>query len=623
MSSVPLDSVVIPQEENHPVTESVKLHGPPGTGKTTTSAARVAKLIRDHGYDIQDVAWATYRRSLAEDTLKRLAEWGVVNEKQLRNPDEGATRYIATTHAIANRCSSTSGNPVEKWQRNHFCQEKLGIPFYGGAPWDDTAGELLFKVFDWMKNNRLDPSVEDDAPDCPFYRDLQMEWPGGHLPDAWESWCEYKDKHDIIDFHEMLRAPLEQDTYPTSHVLVVDEYHDATPLMAHVCEHWMMYADIVIVAADPDQVVNAYDGASPRFYEKLGYPEVLLDTTYRVPEKHWKLATAMLGESPNHSAPPVNRPNGDGSVVQHRSPTFSYDSSRGWTFPSAETESSPPYIHENYTEEDEKTMFLARTKRQCDGICRALEEAGYLYHSQQKLPGWNQTGNKELKDRRRLYNALSALDGFEGHHIDDTEIELYDGQQMLGTFDDSVEDERPRDPRKTTLSPGTAATFLEYVNAQYLEETRNKTDDICNSIRYQKGAFTLTSFTEHVTDEFWNVYTNGSSSVSKLNSGDVGGRQRHALVNALKRHGNGHQIGDSGTDPLSVMTIHGAKGNEAENVAVYDGITSSIQNGMAEREQTRDNEFRTWFVALTRASKTLHVVGDGFNWMAPFIGDHL
>ena len=47
MTTIDLDDLDVAGIDDVPVTESVRLHGPPGTGKTTQSAARVGKLLRD------------------------------------------------------------------------------------------------------------------------------------------------------------------------------------------------------------------------------------------------------------------------------------------------------------------------------------------------------------------------------------------------------------------------------------------------------------------------------------------------------------------------------------------------------------------------------------------------
>lgn len=62
------------------------------------------------------------------------------------------------------------------------------------------------------------------------------------------------------------------------------------------------------------------------------------------------------------------------------------------------------------------------------------------------------------------------------------------------------------------------------------------------------------------------------------------------------------------------MTIHASKGQEATDVVVYNGITDTIKQAMRADEEARKNEWRVWYVALTRASERVHVMHDAFRW---------
>jgi len=63
-----------------------------------------------------------------------------------------------------------------------------------------------------------------------------------------------------------------------------------------------------------------------------------------------------------------------------------------------------------------------------------------------------------------------------------------------------------------------------------------------------------------------------------------------------------------------VLTIHASKGAEASNVVVFDGVTDTIVDSMDQSAGLRENEARTWYVALTRASKRLHIIRGAFGY---------
>lgn len=578
--------------EEYPPDASVKLHGPPGTGKTTQSAARVGRLLRDYGYDLSQVAWCTYRRSLAADTLERFVRWDLIDEHQLNDPHEGATRYIGTIHAVANRTVGDLPDPVKYGHKVDFCN-RMDLRFQAEKSWEDTEGKLLFNVFEWMRNNDLDPARPADINECPRVDDLRKHWMGD-IAAAWNKWEDYKAQKDIIGFHEMLEAPIKQEAVPTTDILVIDEYHDATPLISKLCEYWIKQAEIVIVAGDPNQVVNAYDGADPRFFEQLDLPRVLLDKTYRVPEEHWRAATQLLEKA--HDIPPVNR-DGHGRIIEYRSPTFAYSDDSDWDAPPPRSEGGPARIIDEYGTD---TLFLTRMQMQADGVGYALERAGILYRSQKDLNGWN---TESGATRLALFNSLQKIRGFAAGH--------FDRGGGLAAFG-----EEPRNPDTTEFSPNEAATLLDHTHAKYLAQSRSDTDDIVEEIRRKERTPSVSDLNEWVETEFWTRYTGGAGSVNRLNKGRLSDRDRMALIEALNRHDD--PVNPDSLD-VEVLTIHASKGQEAEDVVVYDGVSRRIRREMGSKESAYQNEWRTWYVALTRASKRLHLMRDGFEWTSSIV----
>lgn len=596
MSDLQLEDIDITGVEEHPVDTSVKLHGPPGTGKTTQSAARVATLLRDYDYELGDVCWATYRKSLAMDTLKRLAKWDIIDESELDEPHKGATRMIGTTHAVASRCVGDLPDPVEPWMKNDFC-ERLGIQYWTKEPWDESVGQKLFRVFEWMKTNCHEPWDPEQVRLCPFADDLRENW-DGDVSSVWNKWEDYKGQKDIIDFYEMLEAPIKNNEAPTDGILVIDEYHDATPLMAKLCEMWMDEAEVVIVAGDPNQVVNAFDGADPKFFEKLNLPKVLLDKTYRVGEEHWNVATSLLEKA--HDAPPVERAK-NASLTEYKSPMFGHSSDSGWDVPTPNRPGSPGDIMAKHGED---TLFLARTKMQADGVGKALELAGVPYYSQDKLHGWNRD---KVKDMPSLYNALQKIQPFGPEH--------FEGASGLARYKDAA-----GNPASVTLEHDEFATLLEYINAKYLVNRRSDVEDLCDEIRQNEMEMTVADLDQHVENEFWARHTAGAASVERLNKNGMSDRNRTALKNALKR--NNGPI-DPDKLEVGVMTIHASKGKEAQDVVVYDGVSRRVMQSMSSSDRSYNNEWRTWYVALTRASERLHIMRGGWQWTHSVIPDNI
>lgn len=606
MSDLELEEIDITGVDEHPPDSSVKLNGPPGTGKTTESAARVAKLVDGHGYEVSDVLWGTYRKSLATDTLDRLAGWGVFPESELSDPTEGPTRYISTLHACAYRLAGGDWDMVDGGDRRVFAEQR-NLRYDKNKPWDEPPGRLLFKVFDYAANNLLDLHKPAERDKVPMLDDLRDKYPG-NVATAWDEWQDYKKEHGKRDFWEQLAAPIRQGATPPHDVVVIDEYHDATPLMAKLAEQWIESAEVAIVAGDPLQVVNRYAGARPEFYNRVELPEVLLDTTHRVPEESWAVATHIL--SNGHTPPPVKRKK-TGSFHVGDSPRFTHSSENGWSVPAPGSPRSPAHIVENHGTD---TMFLTRTQKQATGVARALEEAGVLFEVQNSMDieGWGAV--EDMSERTALYNALQRL----------VDVSPDTGGGGYGL--DAYSSDRPaRTPGDVKLRSREAAALLDHTNHQYLAQSRSDTTEIANRWDQAGDAVGGGELDSYVESEFWSVYTRGRGAVRHLNGSASAGEgkaisdhDRGALKAALERNDAPVRSVDT-----RIYTIHASKGSEARNVVVYDGITKRIQNGMMEDEETAQNEYRTWYVALTRASANTFVLRGGFEWLLPFLPETL
>lgn len=604
MSTLKLEDIEITGTDVCAVDESVKLNGPPGTGKTTESAARVAELLDNHGYELDDVLWATYRHSLAMETIERLAEWGIIPESEQEDPSEGDTRFISTFHAVSNRLVGGIGDIAGYYHRSRFAG-KRNLRFDKRNAWDEPAGRLLFNAFDYAANNRLNLHKPHERDQVPVMDDLRDKY-AGDVGRAFDDWQDYKAQEDVYDFWEQLAAPLRRDITPSQDIVVIDEYHDATPLMAELAEKWVESAEVAIVAGDPLQVVNTYAGARPKFFNRVELPEVLLDTTHRVPEESWAVASEVLGNA--HTPPPVDRKK-SGSFHDGTSPRFSYSEGSGWSVPGAGTARSPGHIVEEY---DGSTMFLTRTQRQAAGIAKALEKCGVLFETQNSMDidGWG--AQEDMAERTALYNALQRLHG------------VSEGEDRQGGLQEFM-DRDGREPSDVRLRAREAAALLDHTNHKYLSESRDDVTDAANQIDNAETVVSGDELNQWVEPEFWQKYTRGSGSTRHLNGSanadkgkSIGDSDREAMKTALVKNDEPVRSVDT-----KVYTIHASKGTEARNVVVYDGITKSIENGMLESDRERKNEYRTWYVALTRADANTFVLRNAFEWTVPFLPESL
>lgn len=614
-----LQNATIAGTETAAVDESLRLHGPPGTGKSTQSALRIGALaVGEPQLRPSQMAVVTYRRSLADTIRKRLVKWGAVEVPDGVEPDsphsENPFQYWTTIHAAAARATGflrdlDSDDPLSGMvgyrAKQQFCRE-ADIDFRPPKPWLETRWTVFEDLYSYAKNNLLDvgqwravdadeltPLRADDGAERRL-DDFREQWGGGtSFEDVVRRWERFKNKHDAYDFYEQLEAALIGGTPPTR-LVVIDEYHDATPLMAAVSERWINAAETAIVAGDPDQVVNSYAGASPRFFEELGdrvdreMPIVRLNRSWRCPDEHFEAAARVLREERDV---PALTTAGPGEILRHSTSHYEHDGDQ-WHFPDVDAEGSPFRLWETFGPE---IMFLTRTQKQADGVAAALDAEGIIYRSQSDVGGSWET-------RLSLLRALDVLEG----------VRPETGGSAAGITD--YNGKARSTPGNRALSVDDARTLLKHTHGRYFDSDRTDRQQwLQHHERAEGDAVPLTEVDDHVTSNWWVRHNSGAAAIQHLTRLDE--RDRDALRAAWDRYDR-FDLQDIET---RILTIHASKGAEASDVVIFDGITGRIQDAVADDPDARENEARTWYVALTRASERIHIIRDSVSWTEEYL----
>lgn len=592
------------------VDENVRLWGPPGTGKSTQSALRTATRAEEEDLRAGDMTIVTYRKSLAGVVRRRLLDWGVVDE-------DASFDYWATIHAAASRATDFHERfpphderddlegMVDRRAEFRFCK-KLGLQHTPSRPWEETKWTVFRDLYNYAKNNLLDVGTYENVP-AKAQRSLESDLVAQRKLDAFfdewgttadfhavaEGWEDFKRHHGCYDFFAQLDAALGGRLPPMKHV-VIDEYHDATPLMAAVTERWVRNAETAIVAGDPDQVVNGYAGADPGFFEELGQrtgediPVVKLHRSWRCPDLHFEAAARVLSDQ--RPAPKLTTA-GSGKVHRWPAGHFEADENGQWVFPDEAEEGSPAWLWNQYGDD---ILYLTRTRKQANGVAAALDTAGVIYRSQNRVGG-------DWEKRLRLLSLLTMLESVEPPN------------EATPRMINGLTDRDEPNIEKYSLTVREAELLAKHSHGHYIED-RDALDSYLTWLNPETDTVPLTEWNSYITPKWWLRYTNGAKSIDELT--ELSGRDRVAMQEAADRYELPIDIGAVGT---RVLTIHASKGVEASNVVVYDGVTSQIIDSMDESDRLCENEARTWYVALTRASKRLHILRNAFDYTEPYL----
>jgi len=578
MSRFPIEGV-----DEYPVTESVLIDGPPGTGKTTQISERIEEFIRQTESDIDNVQLVTYRVSLADDIVDRLKEDGLVpasfNSKKSN---------IGTLHAICNRLlRDNTGidvtHKVSWYHKKVFC-ETHGLEFDGDSKKDKTAGKALFDIFGWMLSTKSTPQ---QVPQSKY--DELVELAGQHvdLRRLYKAWNDFKQNppvdefkdlekgDELYEFDELLLLVSEQRIIPYNvDLLVVDEMHDVYPAMYDVIQMWMdeMEDTTFIIAGDKHQVITEYQGATPEFYESIDLPEVSLPTTYRCPEEHVQYAHKVL--SHQFETPDVAADSNGGTITDVTAPRM-YENYHGeWTV--STSQNNPADLYDDYVDEGESAIFAVRINEQAKAIAKSLEDEGIPFISNSV----EDFKDSELMD---LYNAICKLKA----------IQDYSNIDVEGKF-----------------SPDELGAIIRSTRAGFISGNKGDVEFMFGDL---DGGYEITKINNILTEEYYNNIIQNNIEETMLES-----VEKDKLARLIDKH-NFELIQADGIT-TKILTIHASKGLEADNVFLYDAIPSQIYDSIATSKSALQNECRVWYVGATRSSDTLVIVRDAFDMRrSPFL----
>lgn len=580
--------------------ETYKVIGAPGTGKTTRVVGNpelgINGLFIENGdeYSLDEQMLVTYTNAGVDEAADRLMNMLDAPKYKI---EERVTTIHSACYGTLNDYGGFDGlereQVVDHWNKKNFCNAH-GLDFGWEDDEDDIMGadmeqgNALFRIYDWLQNNRIPLHKWDECP---------AEWNWDENPqDLLEKWEMWKKERDLIGFGDMIEkvvelgrkqvenlgwGPLfsdddmdtmelfemacEDDTHDPevvrgkgafvdTKVLYVDEVQDLTPLQ------WCWYllqklaCEKVYIGGDDDQTIYGWAGANPDFMlDEEGDFEVL-DRTYRIPENIWETCNGVIQQVDKRQEKEVT-PDGDGGkVITLRAPS---------------ARQILQYA------QDSEVMILFRARYQIDEFRDKLHEYGIPYDNMSTFDTWGDDIDILRDALAKIENGASSINGDE-----------------LRTMKEYAEDDMLRNSSDLTEK--------ETVMGQFSGIDMDRLDDVFR-VPDSYGSHDLTARNYlRETDEV-NYY------------------ETEAIMGNIEA-GNEHMD----TERVRIGTIHSSKGKEAETVILATDSTRTILENMAEEALGKnepvigpvpltDAERRVYYVGMTRASERLVLAQGAVN----------
>ncbi|MBI5387875.1 MAG: UvrD-helicase domain-containing protein [Verrucomicrobia bacterium] len=589
-----------------------------GTGKTRVITFRVAHMIQK-GIAPAHILAVTFTNKAAKEMKERVAQ--LVPREALRN-DEGkiAGPTISTFHSL---CVRILRQHIEKlgYRRNFVIydeSEQLGaikkILSHISAKGEKTDPKLIQSLLSRFKNNGANPNtIADESARAVAEHVLKRYDSALHA-------CNAVDFDDLLlltlklfkEHADVLAACRAKYRY-----VMVDEYQDTNATQFEMVKLLTQEHRNLCVVGDDDQSIYGWRGAEIANLLDLEkhFPEVKvikLEQNYRSTNVILNAANAVIKNNARRRGKKLWSDKGHGEKITLH--TFETDEEEARTIVE---EIEFQRLARKVPWRDQAILF--RTNQQSRPFEMALRAGGVKYHL---------IGGQSYFDRREVRDLLAYLKVFINPH-DDVSLLRIANVPARGLSDVTMERLLAASQQRhcsvfaamhhtdvqATFAPKTREAVLEFV--QFIEHTRaplQASQPLSLSVWAERW-LANTGYVEDLRRSEKNLETadnrvrNLKELIADLNGGAAvvvsPGERLAGFLEDLALDQEHEEEEENTGDAVTLITMHSCKGLEFPHVYVVGVEDGLIPHSRSKVEGTLDEERRLFYVAITRAMKSL------------------
>lgn len=295
--------------------KTIKIFGPPGTGKTYQLLRRIKYFLKK-GVSPHQIAYFSFTNKAVDETIERIAA-SLPGYK----PDDFS--YFSTIHSFAR--SQFSNIPVldpnDDMMQFHSDYGTVKVGYMQGYEDQKVFNNWSLRIYDRARNMKQDPIA--------LYKQQQKK--NVRLPQfisiiaAYERFKSFEvepgiRQNDRLDFTDMLQKFIEEGHVPKFKVLMIDEAQDLTPLQWDVVIKLAKEAEVVYLAGDDDQAIYEWNGAEVDYFIHFPGKKKVLSLSRRIPRTVHYFSQIMMLSAANYREEKIFAPNNlEGEIERYQS----------------------------------------------------------------------------------------------------------------------------------------------------------------------------------------------------------------------------------------------------------------------------------------------------------------
>jgi len=257
--------------------KTIKIFGPPGTGKTENLLKRVKRYL-EKGYSPDEICYVSFTNKAVNECVARVRQ-------KFKGYDEDAFSYFRTLHSLARQQFAEIPVLDPKADLLTFHTQYGTVKVGYKDTWDDQKvyNNWSLQIYDRARNMKVDPVSLYKQQPRKAVRLQQFK----SIIAGYEEFkvIETDDGHrtaDRLDFTDMVKKYIDDGLVVPFKILMVDEAQDLTPLQWDMVVKMAGAVERVYIAGDDDQAIYEWNGADVNLFQTFPGKSLVLKRSVRL-----------------------------------------------------------------------------------------------------------------------------------------------------------------------------------------------------------------------------------------------------------------------------------------------------------------------------------------------------